>query len=98
MTGWLGGLIRKYIYHRDISERRREVMERLQEGKRRESAALHRVADATGSEDVGRRARAAGRESERLRERIADDVAIDVFSGSSRRGPGGHPRDGGEGS
>ncbi len=88
--GWLRGVIRRYLRNDDIDERREEVLQTLESGKRREAEALYRVAAATGSHDVGRRARRAQREADEIRERMADDVALDVFSGSSR--------DGGEGS
>lgn len=88
MLAALRRIIRKYIHNRDIDERTGEVMRTLANGKEREAAALRSVAAATGSEDVERSAMAAERESRRIRERLADDVALDVFgAGPDRERP-----------
>lgn len=89
MIDRLKRLYRRYVKNEDIDERTKEVMHTLANGKQREGDALRSVAVATGDKEVERSAGAAEREAKRIRERLADDVALDVFSGSPDTGDGG---------
>lgn len=81
--------LRRLVTNADIRERHREVMEKLEEGKRREAGALHRVAESTGDTDIEAKALEAEREAREIRRNLTDDIALDVFSGvGGRRGRG----------
>lgn len=75
----LKALIDRYVFNRDVQERRKEVMQTLEDGSRREAAAMRRVARATGDEGAERRAMKAERDAAWFRQKLADEVGIDVL-------------------
>ncbi len=79
MSNFVKSLVRRYIYNADIKENTRVVERVLAEGKEREARAFRKVARVTGSQEAATRARRAEGQARRFRQRLSDDLAIDVF-------------------
>ncbi len=79
MSNFVTNLVRRYIYNSDIEESIRVVDRVLAEGKEREARAFRKVANVTGSEEAVTRARRAEKQARQFRQRLSDDVAVDVF-------------------
>ncbi|MDP9479816.1 MAG: hypothetical protein M3R38_29845 [Actinomycetota bacterium] len=79
MSNFIKRLVRRYIYHSDIDESMRKVDRVLAEGKEREARAFWKVASVTGSEEATQRARKAERQARQFRQRLSDEIAVDVF-------------------
>lgn len=81
----LRNIVNRYVLNRDITERRREVMQTLISGKEREGHALHRVAVAEGDRDSERQSQEAFREAQRLRESLEKQYAFYARDSAGQR-------------